>query len=231
MIYFLIGFVILGTAVLNRLRGTGLIKHFGTIKIFKQDVKINLVWNHVFGLWYACLFGFFSTWYIGIVIFIAYIIGESKGWGEWIGALTTSEIKDEQWLKRQYIDNEGKKFPFIHQIANFFVPEQIGTYRTIEDKIKQYTKYASLALMIRGIYWFLGIYLILYIANVINVFELFGILLFLGVSFPVACYLGKRLKFTKSIGFLHFSRGWENQEFIYGLFQGVAISLALIDNF
>lgn len=222
----LLGFIILGTAVLNRLRGTGLIKHFGNIKIFKQDVKINLVWNHIFGLWYACLFGFITTWYIGIAIFIAYIIGESKGWGEWVGALTTSEIKDEQWLKRQYIDNEGVGFPYIHQIANAVVKEQIEG--TLEEKLKQYNKYATLALTLRGVYWWSLVYGVIAWFGLINLYEYAAIVAILGIGFPIACEIGKMITSNGKIWKIEWSQGWENQELVYGLIQGMCLWYVII---
>lgn len=73
--------------------------------------------------------------------------------GEWVGALTRLEPKDEKWLEEQYLDKEGKTFPFIHQIANYVVQEKIDG--TLEQKLKQYNIYATLALILRGIYWFL----------------------------------------------------------------------------
>ena len=45
----------------------------------------------------------------------------------------------------------------------------------------------------------------------------------LGIAFPIACEIGKRLTFTKTYDLkfikLSFSQGWENQEVVYGLFQ------------
>ena len=236
--------IILGlvlTGVLNRLRGTGLIKHFGTLriqeyefKIYKYKLKvpemsieIKLVWNHIYGLYFALIFGFLTgSIGIGLLTLIAYLIGESKGWGEWVGALTRWESKNEAWLIKQYEDDEGKKFPFIHQITNFFVKEQIEG--TLEQKLKQYNKYATLALVLRGIYWFLPMTLIAIFTGLISWY--FGLLslVLIGVSFPLACYLGKLIKFKKSFKFLHFSRGWENQEFVYGIFHYIFFILPLI---
>lgn len=235
--------IILGlvlTGVLNRLRGTGLIKHFGTLKIqehkfniFKKEyivpemaIKVNLVWNHVFALYYGAIFGLVSgIWYVGLAIFVAYLIGEAKGWGEWIGTLTRIEPKDEKFIAGVYKDDEGKTFPFIHQISNFFIKEQIDN--TLEEKIKQYTKYATLALVLRGIWWFLFITIISIAFDLVSwKIGIIGLVL-VGINFPIACWLGKHIKFTKTFGFLHFSRGWENQEFIFGCIQFVCIILPI----
>lgn len=225
-------------ALLNRLRGTGVIKHFGTIRIGeikiwkltipKIEFEINLVWNHIYGLYLALIVGLLSmNVYAGLLTLVAYLVGESKGWGEWIGALTTDDVKDKEWLNKQYEDNEGKKFPFIHQIANFIEPE-VSLFGTIEDKIKQYMKYATVALVIRGFYWWILVYAVMFGFGLINLVELILIPLALGVSFPLACEIGKNLKYNGKFGIINYSRGWENQELVYGFMQGVCLWYVII---
>jgi hypothetical protein len=209
-------------AILNRLRGTGLIKYFGTLTIFKQKIEIKLVWNHIYGLWIALVLGVATlNAYIGLAIFIAYLVGESKGWGEWVGALTRWEPKDENWLLKQYRDNEGKKFPFIHQISNSIIPEKMDG--TLEDRLEQYNMYATLALALRGMYWWGLVYGVLLAFGEISLSIFLVATILLGVGFPIACFIGRQITYTKKYGFLHFSRGWENQEIIYGLFQGAVL--------
>ena len=76
--------------VLNRLRGTGGIKHFGTLRVEemkiwkltlpKIEVGVKLVWNHVYGLYLALVFGLLAMNVLaGLAVLIAYLIGESKG--------------------------------------------------------------------------------------------------------------------------------------------------------
>ena len=227
--------------LLNRLRGTGVLKHFGTLRVGemkiwkltvpKIEVEIKLVWNHVYGLYLALVFGLLAmnVW-AGLAVLVAYLVGESKGWGEWVGALTRWETKDEKWLQRQYDDEEGKTFPYIHQVSNFIIPEKIeGTFET---RAKQYTHYATLALALRGFYWWSLVYFTLAVFQVINYQEALIISILLGISFPIACAIGKRITFTKEYDLkfikLSFSQGWENQEVIYGLFQGVALWYTII---
>jgi hypothetical protein len=54
----------------------------------------------------------------------------------------------------------------------------------------------------------------------------------LGLMFPLACELGKRLKFERVYDLkfvkLSFSRGWENQEIVYGAMQGVCLWYVII---
>lgn len=218
--------------VLNRLRGTGVIKHFGTLRVEemkiwkltipKIEVEVKLVWNHVYGLYLALVLGLLAmnVW-AGLAVLVAYLVGESKGWGEWVGALTRWEAKDEKWLQRQYDDEEGVGFPYIHQIANIVVKEQIEG--TLEERLKQYHKYVTLALTLRGMFWWGLVYGTASIFGVVSVLEAVTLTVALGLGFPVACWLGKKMDFSRKFGILHLSRGWENQELVYGLMQGIAL--------
>lgn len=217
------------TGVLNRLRGTGLIKYFGILNIGKYNIEIKLVWNHIYGLYFAVIFGYLTgSIGTGIVTLVAYLVGESKGWGEWVGALTRWESKDEAWLIEQYEDDEGKTFPFIHQIANSIVPEKVDG--TLEQKLKQYNKYATLALILRGIYWFLPMTLIAIFTGLISWY--FGLisLVLVGLAFPLACWLGRITNINGKIGIVNYSRGWENQEIYYGVFHGVWILSIIVSS-
>ena len=208
--------------ILNRLRGTGLIKHFGTLHIGKYSIEIKLVWNHIYGLYFALIFGFLTgSFWIGVLTFVAYLVGEAKGWGEWVGALTRWETKDEKWLQRQYKDNEGVGFPYVHQIANFVVKEQVEG--TLEEKLKQYNKYATLALTLRGMYWWSLVYGVIAWFGLINLYEYAAIVAILGMGFPIACEIGKRITSNGKIWKIEWSQGWENQELVYGLIQGMCL--------
>lgn len=223
--------------VLNRLRGTGVIKHFGTlrveeIKIWKLiipkiEIEIKLVWNHVYGLYLALIIGLLAmnVW-AGLTVLVAYLVGESKGWGEWVGALTRWETKDKEWLQRQYDDEEGWGLPFIHNIANSICKEQIDG--TLEEKLIQYNKYAITALVIRGMLWWGLVYGVMAAFGVISGLTAVIATVLLGIGFPVACELGKRWDYNKKFGILSFSRGWENQEIVYGLMQGIVFWLAVM---
>ena len=218
--------------LLNRLRGTGVIKHFGTIKVDeiklwkltipKIEVEVKLVWNHVYALYLALIVGLLTmnAW-AGLAVLIAYLVGESKGWGEWVGALTRWESKDEKWLEKQYKDNEGVGFPYIHQIANVVVKERIEG--TLEEKLKQYNKYARLALTLRGVYWWSLVYGVIAWFGLINLYEYVTIVAILGIGFPIACETGKMITSSGKIWIINYSRGWENQELVYGLFQGMCL--------
>lgn len=218
-------------ATLNRLRGTGVVKHFGTLKMFNKEVEIKLVGNHLYGLWIALVLGIatMNAW-LGIAVLVAYLIGEAKGWGEWVGSLTRPEPWDKALIDLVYRDDEGKTFPFIYQITNFFIKEKIDD--TFEEQCKQYRKHVTLALALRGFYWWLPVYLVLAIFQIITYQEALIIVTLLGIAFPIACEIGKRITFTRTYDLkfikLSFSQGWENQEVVYGIFQGIALWYTII---
>ena len=228
MEYLLIAIIVVLCALGNRLRGTGVIKHFCTLNILNKKVDIKFNGNHLYGLMIASIVGVVGGVFAGLAVLVAYLVGESKGWGEWVGALTRWETKDEEWLQRQYKDNEGVGFPYIHQIANAIVKEQIEG--TLEEKLKQYHKYATLALTLRGMFWWGLVYGVMALFGVISGLTALAATVVLGIGFPVACWLGKNWKYTNKIGVLSFSRGWENQEVIYGAFQGLTMWITIATN-
>ena len=218
-------------AILNRLRGTGVLKQFGTLKVFNREIRMNFNGNHLYGLYLAVVVGILTMNALaGVAVLIAYLVGEAKGWGEWVGSLTRHEPWDEEMLQRNYRDEEGKTFPFIHQIANSVCKEQIDG--SFEERAKQYRKYATLALMLRGMYWWLPVYGVMAAFGVISWYVAASAIVVLGVMFPIAAELGKRWKFERVYDLkfvkLSFSRGWENQEIVYGAMQGLVFWLAVL---
>ena len=230
MEYILIAVIVTLCALGNRFRGTGVIKHFGTLKVFNKEIEIKFNGNHLYGLYLALVIGLvtMNAW-LGVAVLVAYLVGEAKGWGEWIGSLTRHEPWDEEMLQRNYRDEEGKTFPFIHQIANSVCKEQIDG--SFEERAKQYRKYATLALMLRGFYWWLPVYMVMAAFGVISWYVAVIAGLVLGLAFPLACELGKRWKFERVYDLkfikLSFSRGWENQEIVYGAMQGLVFWLVV----
>lgn len=217
-------------AILNRLRGTGVIKHFGTLNVGKMSVRVNLNGSILYGLYLAVLIGCIgaSVW-LGLAVLVAYLVGESKGWGEWVGSLTRWEPWDRELIELVYKDEEGKTFPFIYQIANSMVKEKIEG--SLDEQCKQYRKHATLAIVLRGMYWWLPVYMVMAAFGVISWYVAVIAGLVLGLAFPLACELGKRWKFERVYDLkfikLSFSRGWENQEIVYGAMQGLVFWLVV----
>lgn len=229
MEYLLLITIVLLCSLGNRFRGTGVIKHFGTLNIVNKQVHINFNGSHLYGLILASILGLVGGLGLGLTVFIAYIIGEAKGWGEWVGSLTRYEPWDKDLIDLVYKDKEGKTFPFIYYIANFFIKEKVDG--TFEEQCAQYKKHATLALILRGIYWWLPIYLIVSLFGLIHWQVALIYSIGLGIAFPLAAAIGRELTYTKVYDLkfikLSFSRGWENQEIVYGFIQGCVLAFLI----
>ena len=57
MEYILIVVIITLCALCNRLRGTGVIKHFGTLKVLDKEIEINFNGNYLYGLYLTLVIG------------------------------------------------------------------------------------------------------------------------------------------------------------------------------
>lgn len=182
-------------ALLNRWRGTG--------DIF-NIYKFAITGTMIYALYLGLLFGLITEWYIGILVLIGFLIGESFGWGKWVGALCYPETKTD--LEKEYEDKEGYNFPFIHYMANFFIKEKDNFF-----------KYCNLALGIRGMIWALCLYLSLVVFNYISILELFILCLIYGIGFPFACYLSRKKSFNYKSKFISIVGKWESQEIYYGI--------------
>ena len=135
-------------AIFNRWRGTG--------KIFSIS-RFNITGTIIYALYLGLLFGLLTTWYIGLLTSIGFLIGESFGWGKWVGSLCYPENTN---LQKEYEDKEGYNFPFIHYLANFIIKEKVS-----------YFKYCNLALYFRGMIWGLFLYLALVLFDCISYLE------------------------------------------------------------
>jgi len=179
--------------LLNRWRGTGKIL---SISIF------NINGTMIYALYLGLLFGLITQWYIGALTSIGFLIGESFGWGKWVGSLCYPENTN---LQKEYEDKEGYKFPFIHYLANFIIKEKVS-----------YFKYCNLALCFRGMIWGLFLYLALVLFNYISYLEYIIISIIYGIGFPLACYLSRKKSFNYKSKFISIVGKWETQEIYYG---------------
>ena len=174
--------------VLNRLRGT------------------QGIWSKVIGLLLALVVQIaFGNPYVSIAVGLGYIIGESFGWGEWVGTLSSNR---EQIQKNEEGKNNG-----IQWLASKVI-----------DPTKDWINYCRVALTIRGLYWWLPTLAPLYFVG-FSVESLAIAIILLSVGFPFACELGyrtsKMFEFNK-YGF-SVSGGWEHQEVWYGLMQDLVL--------
>lgn len=189
-------------ALLNRLRG------------------MHGYFDPILALFTGAVIGFLAhSWCAFFVTVTLVWIGNSFGWGDWFGALVRWEDKDEQWLEEQYKDDEGKKFPWVHQTANFVCKEKVEG--ALDEKVAGYLKYAKVALAVRAMWWWMPVYVVMAVAGIVGWIEVLVAVGVLSVGMPVACWIGKQWKYEGRIGTVVMKRGWENQELAYGLIQGV----------
>lgn len=189
--------------ILNRLRGTG--------DIFSIS-KLNVTGTILYALFYFVLFSVLTTnVYCGILGLIGFLIGESFGWGKWVGSLCYPErYSDKSALNNVYLDAEGYKFPWIHYIANLFVKEK-----------DNFLGYCRVALALRGMYWAMFLYLGLLILGYIPYYLYALVLLIYAIGFPLACFLSTRIIFNIEHKFINIRGSWETQEVFYGLIHGL----------
>lgn len=166
-------------AILNRLRGQ-----------YAYFAKINAL---VVAL---LIFAFLGNFYLAIICGLGYLAGEAKGWGVWVGALTShggdrdeSESRGIEWLAGLFVSR-------AHWLA-----------------------YCRLALAIRGLLWWLPVFVPLAFAGLYAA-PLLAVAL--AVGFPLACELGYRTKFIFTFKKFEVNTAWARQELFYGAMQDAA---------
>ena len=185
--------------LLNRWRGTGIIFY-----------KITGV--QIYALYLGLLIGFLSTYYYGILAVVLFLFGESFAWGKWVGSLChpeniTDEVKNSKC---------GKSFPYIHYLAN-----------SIINQDKNYKLYCQIALTIRGFVWWTPILILLGYINLLTWYQVGINSIILSIGFPIACEIGKNINFECNYKYFHTSKGWCNQELVYGFIQFICITFSI----
>lgn len=180
--------------LLNRWRGTGV--------IFASFPYITGI--HFYALYLCLLFSSATDWFMGLLVMVGFILGESMGWGKWIGYLCYPNVSDRD-MQKEYNDLVGYNFPYIHQIANFIVKEK-----------SNFKRYCEVALSIRGFYWGILIYLPLFLYNYIEALDLILVTITYSIGFPFACWLSTKMYFNYESKYLSVKGQWETQEVYYG---------------
>lgn len=213
--------------LLNRWRGTGDIFYISKFAVtgtmlyalyillvtavltFNYNLEANTVISYLLSLLNIQGYDLVMTnVFYSISAVMLFLLGESYAFGKWVGFLV--DYEDEH--TPEYDSKVGKGFPYIHYIANYIVDERVD-----------YKRYCQVALAIRGLFWWLPLYLLFAFTGFISYVEAMLLGIAVGVGFPVAAYVGRNWDYNKKIGALEFKRGWENQEIVYGLFQGIAL--------
>ena len=220
--------------ILNRWRGTGDIFYISKFAItgtmiyaFYMFILVSILSFKVNATLPNFIIEFLATYeiYLGSISvsiiygFIAtalFLGGESLAFGKWVGFLTYPENYD----KEQFESNKkGSNFPFVHQTANYFI-----------NQSKPY-HYSVLALSIRGLYWWLPLYLLFAYIGLINYFEAIFIGILLGIGFPMACILSRKFTFRFNYKYLKCTDNWHRQELIYGSFHGLGMGYIILKVF
>jgi hypothetical protein len=132
MEWLVLGLLPFAFAVLNRVRGGGL-GIAGASAYIAGGAKAALVFLATFNPWAAGAF------------FVAYIAGESFGWGKWISMVpfwVDKGFTQQDYLKSPaYARNDGKNNG-VHWLANKIAPET-----------KDFRAYGQVALILRGALW------------------------------------------------------------------------------
>ena len=170
--------------ILNRLRGT------------------EGLWSKIIGLLLALVVQIaFDNPYVSVAVGLGYTIGESFGWGEWIGTLTGDR-------NFKQLNEEGKNNG-IQWLASKVI-----------DPAKDWINYCRVALTIRGFYWWLPTLAPLYFVG-FSVVSITVAVAVLSIGFPIACEIGYYT--SKLWNFKHMNGGWEHSEVWYGLVQDVVL--------
>ena len=148
--------------VLNRLRG------------------MNGIWSKIIGLLLALIVQIaFDNVYVALAVGLGYIIGESFGWGDWVGTLSERYYSE---MPKPY--NEGENNG-IQRIASKII-----------DPSKDWLNHCRVALFIRGLYWWVCLLPLVFLIE--WYFVLLAIVI-LAFAFPIAC----RIVTGKQIGRAH----------------------------
>lgn len=166
-------------AILNRLRGQ-----------YSYFAKLNAL---VVAL---LVFTFLGEFYLAVICGLGYFLGEAKGWGVWVGALTSHGA-----------DKGERESRSIEWLAGRFIPRA------------HWLAYCRLCLAIRGLIWWLPVFVPLAFAGLYAAPLLAALL---AGGFPLACELGYRTKWTLRFRAFEASDAWGRQEVFYGAMQDLA---------
>ena len=193
--------------LLNRWRGTG--------DIFNIS-KLAITGTMTYTVYMFILVSILSNPTYGFVSALLFLAGESLAFGKWVGFLTYPE----NYNKEQFENNKaGSNFPFIHQTSNILI-----------NQSKPY-QYSVLALSIRGLYWWLPLYLLFGYIGLINYYEAVIIGFLLGIGFPISCLLSRKFSFRFKYKYLECTDNWHRQELIYGFFHGLGMGYIILKVF
>ena len=145
------------------------------------------------------VFAFLGKFYLAVICGLGYFLGEANGWGVWVGALTSHGA-----------DKGERESRSIEWLAGRFIPRA------------HWLAYCRLCLAIRGLIWWLPVFVPLAFAGLYAAPLLAALL---AGGFPLACELGYRTKWTLRFRAFESSDAWGRQEVFYGAMQDLAFMI------
>lgn len=183
-------------ACLNRLRGTG------GIPVIKNGGPIAAV---VFGL---LIYLLTLNPILGVATAVAYFVGEMFGWGKWIGAITLFSSSQEDYNNSDIKQRKTGKDNGIHFLANLIFKET-----------KHFKGYTILALFLRGLYWWIPVYLVFVFFGFVLPFNAAIATVAMAATFPLSFIIAYKVNKDQY---------WQYGEWIYGLCQGTILMLSIL---
>lgn len=185
--------------ILNRLRGT----------VGDYAKAIGLLFALIIEMVY-------HNHYVTIAVGLGYIIGESFGWGLWLGSIAERSDGYSLYLKgeREGVNNG------IHWLAS----------NIVEPTKETWLNYCRVAMVIRGFYWYVLTITPLYFVG-FSPYLLLGLIVFLSFGFMLSYELAYHLAPKLNIRWLEFNSGWTLGEGIVGLTQDIAIIILIVSNY
>ena len=153
--------------------------------------------------------------YMSAMITIGYILGESMGWGKWIGGIISGHRGPA--TAQQQAEKEGTNNG-IHWIANRIAPQTVNFYR-----------YSQVALFIRGFYWWAITLFPLTYAGFMPAGEWILASVLVGAGFPISVMIG--VKTEKEFKLKMMESAWTQAEVWYGFIQDIFIISIIISIF
>jgi len=151
-----------------------------------------------------------GNYYVAGACAVGYVVGESFGWGDWIGGLLDGVAK---------VGDEGEKNGIkwlALKLSAFNYPYE---GRSLEENIRIYN---IVALVIRGFYWWIPALIPLVFVE--PIFDVLAAIVLLSMSWPVAIWLAIDYKWTVPL----VSDKWCRQEVIYGIFMDFVLAGLLV---
>ena len=150
------------------------------------------------GTMIALFYFLWPSWILGLLTAVLYLLGQSCGWGWWIGPIVGAAPSKKPV--------EGFRELISHIIAKKIFPNNSLWY-------------CRIALVLIGLWWWLPVLICFRICWMTLVS-----LIICGVGFPLAFKIANRIP---KINVPMLSGSWEKGEVIYGAFQGLAIHLLI----